>query len=280
MVSVFDVERLRGFLRDFYRITRIRTTVFDENGRELVSWPEHVAPYCAVIRETEKGREACMRCDREACRAAAQRHGTHIYLCHAGLTEAAVPLYAGEIVAGYLLFGHGFSYADHETGWAEIGRRCAALPVNREKLREAVMGAEIIGEEYVRAAAHILRAVAACLIREKLAAPDENMLPVRLDAYLSAHFVEKISSPLLCKALDIGKTRLYQLSAQLYGCGIAERVRQLRIARAKELLASGREMSVSEIAALCGYPDSNYFAVSFRRETGLSPTGWRKRHRG
>ncbi len=103
MVSVFDVDRLRGFLRDFYRITRIRTTVFDENARELVSWPEHVAPYCAVIRETEKGKDACMRCDREACRAAAQIHGTHIYLCHAGLTEAAVPLYAGEIVAGYLL---------------------------------------------------------------------------------------------------------------------------------------------------------------------------------
>ena len=50
MISVFDLEKLRGILKDFYEISHIRITVFDENRNELVSYPTAVAPYCAVIR--------------------------------------------------------------------------------------------------------------------------------------------------------------------------------------------------------------------------------------
>ena len=48
MISIFDLEKLRGLLKDFYAISHIRITVFDENRNELVSYPEKVAPYCAV----------------------------------------------------------------------------------------------------------------------------------------------------------------------------------------------------------------------------------------
>ena len=44
MISIFDLEKLRGLLRDFYEISHIRITVFDENRNELVSYPEEVAP--------------------------------------------------------------------------------------------------------------------------------------------------------------------------------------------------------------------------------------------
>ena len=109
MVSVFDLDQLSKLLKDFYEISHIRITVFDENRKELISCPTKVAPYCGVIRGTLKGMEACMACDRQACEAAAQKHGTYIYRCHAGLTEAVTPLYVREVLVGYLLFGHAFS---------------------------------------------------------------------------------------------------------------------------------------------------------------------------
>ena len=89
MISFFDLEKLRGLLKDYYAISHIRTTVFDENLNELVSYPEKVAPYCKVIRSSPRGFDACMACDREACRKASRKHSTTIYRCHAGLTEAA-----------------------------------------------------------------------------------------------------------------------------------------------------------------------------------------------
>ena len=103
MIAIFDQDKLRRLLKDFYEITHIRITVFDENQIELISYPERVAPYCGVIRGSSQGYDACMVCDREACRTAAKKHRTHIYRCHAGMTEAVTPLYVGDVLVGYLL---------------------------------------------------------------------------------------------------------------------------------------------------------------------------------
>ena len=278
MISIFDLEKLRGLLKDFYEISHIRITVFDENLTELVSYPEKLAPYCAVIRGTSKGFDACMNCDREACKTAAKKHSTDIYRCHAGLTEAVTPLYVGDVLVGYLLFGHVFSYPSHEEGWAVIEKRCKGYHVNDRMLKEAIISADMIPEAYIRSAAKILHAVASYLILERMATLKEDLLAVRLAAYLSAHYTEKLNAMQISEYLGIGKTQLYELSQQLDGCGIAEKIRRLRMERAKSLLTEYKEMPLAEIAAQCGFHDYNYFITVFSREVGLSPVAWKKNH--
>ena len=279
MISIFDLEKLRGLLMDFYAISHIRITVFDENLHELVSCPEKVAPYCAVIRGTSKGFDACMACDREACRKAANKRGTYIYRCHAGLTEAVTPLYVGGVLAGYLLFGHVFSYPSHKEGWDVIEKRCEAYRVNVRMLKEAVFAAEIVEEGYIRSAAQILHAVASYLILERMATLKEDQLAARLNDYLAAHCTEKLSAPAVADHLGIGKTRLYEMSRQLYGCGIAEKIRDLKIEMAKKLLSGEADLTLSEVAFRCGFHDYNYFITVFGREAGISPAAWRKESR-
>ncbi len=276
MISIFNIEKLRGLLKDFYAISHIRITLFDENLTELVSYPDEVAPYCALIRGTSRGFDACMACDREACRKAAKKHGIHVYCCHAGLTEAVTPLYVDDVLVGYLLFGHVFSYPSREEGLAAIEKRCQSYQVNVDMLREAILAADVIDESFIRSAAHILHAVASYLILEHMATLKEDLLAVRLNAYLSAHFTEKLNAPLIAGHLGIGKTQLYELSRQVYGCGIAKKIRDLRIEKAKELLSGGNELSLSEVAAQCSFRDYNYFITVFSREVGCSPAVWRK----
>ena len=279
MISIFDLEKLRGLLKDFYEISHIRITVFDENLTELVSYPEKVAAYCAVIRGTSRGFDACMACDREACETAVKKHSTHIYRCHAGLTEAVTPLYVGDVLVGYLLFGHVFSYPSHEEGWAVIEKHCEGLHVNTRMLKDAVFSATPIEEDYIRSAAQILHAVASYLILERMATLKEDLLAVRLDAYLSAQYTDKLNAIGISEHLGIGKTQLYELSQQLYGCGIAERIRALRMEKAKTLLLDRKELPLTEVAAQCGFHDYNYFITVFSREVGCSPGAFRKGQR-
>ena len=59
----------------------------------------------------------------------------------------------------------------------------------------------------------------------------------------------------------------------------------LKIGRAKDLLSErgdaktkNREAyTISEIAELCGFSDVYYFSRLFKKLTGYSPDGWRKR---
>ena len=103
----------------------------------------------------------------------------------------------------------------------------------------------------------------------------EDLLAVRLDSWLSAHFTEKVSAAVIAEQLKTGKTRLYDLSEQLYGCGIAQRIRFLRIEYAKKLLEDPAEYPLSWISSECGFSDYNYFITVFRREVGMPPALWR-----
>ena len=277
MISVFDLEKLREILKDFYEISHIRITVFDENLTELVSYPTSVAPYCTVIRSSLRGLDACIACDKTACETAARKRRTHIYRCHAGLTEAVTPLYVGDVLVGYLLFGHVFPYSDHEEGWQIISRLTSNLPINERMLHDAVEKAVPLEEHYVRSAAHILHAVASYLIMERMATLQEELLATQLDAYISAHFTERLSAAKLAQVLGIGKTQLYELSHKLYSKGTAARVRELRIAKAKELLVEQKQLPLAEVAAQCGYHDYNYYFTVFSREVGCTPSEWRNK---
>lgn len=276
MISVFNREKLGELLQDFYRITKMRITVFDENRRELIAYPEEIPAFCKIVRSCETGRLSCANCDREACEKAARQRTTQIYRCHAGLTEAVTPLVVGNTLVGFLFFGHVFSYPDHESGWQEIRQRCARLPIEEPILKSTVMVQPILDQEYVRSATQILLAVASYLVMERMATIQTDRLAGKLDSYLSAHFTENFTAPELCGIFGIGKTQLYQLSHKLYGCGICEHIRDLRIALAKSLLLEHNEMTLGTISTRCGYTDYNYFIAVFSRIVGCPPGQWRK----
>lgn len=276
MISVFDLKKLHSLLKDFYTITGIRITVFDENRNELTSYPEEIADFCKIVRGIESGRIACAACDRAACERAARQRKTQIYRCHAGLTEAVTPLIVNGVLAGYLLFGHVFAYPDHETGWKEIQRCTESLPADQEALKSACLERPLIDEEYVRSATQILLAVANYLVMERIATLKADGLAVQLDRYLTEHFAEPLRAPEICSRFGIGKTQLYRISEELYGCGVAEHLRDLRMEKAKELLRDKEELTLAEIAEQCGYTDYNYFISVFSRQTGMPPGSFRK----
>lgn len=275
MVSVFDLEQLHGLLEDFHRITGIRITVFDAELNELVSYPEQCALFCQLIRANGQGRAACARCDRDACAVAARENRTHIYRCHAGLTEAVTPLYVGQVLVGYLLFGHVFGYDSREEGWQEIYRSCSGYPLDMEQLHRACESCTHVSRDYIQSAARILHATASYLVLQRMATLQEDSDAARLDAYLSAHYTESLTAQNLCKALSLGRSKLFKLSRQLYGCSLQQQIRRLRIDRAKTLLRDHPELSIGFIAEDCGYTDYNYFISIFSQTVGQSPGSYR-----
>ena len=116
MISSFDIAKLDSLLKDFYKLTKIRITVFDDSLHELISYPEDIAPFCKLIRQSPVCAAKCHTCDQHACEIAVKRNTSYTYRCHAGLTESIAPIRMGNIVIGYLLFGHVFSYPLKKAG--------------------------------------------------------------------------------------------------------------------------------------------------------------------
>ena len=276
MISTFNLIKLKSLLEDFYRLTKIRITVFDENFNELTAYPEQISPVCQLIRTDSQAAAACKRCDEQACMAAARQHKPFTYRCHAGLTESIAPLFMGSLPIGYLLFGHVFSYDTHGAGWQQIKKLCAPYQIDRERLKAACYEQPLIAADFITSATHILQAVAYYLCLERMVSLHQQELPVRIDGYISNHFTEPVSVTGLCERFNIGKTRLYEIVRQNYGTGLAEHVRSLRIGKAKELLTGRPDLTLAEVAAQCGFEDYNYFITVFKRIVGVPPKTYAK----
>lgn len=252
--------------------------MFDNTFRELAAYPEHIAPFCQLIRTDEAAAKTCADCDKHACEIAARRHMPYTYKCHAGLTESIAPLYLGNIVIGYLLFGHVFSYPSHEAGWETIEKLCSSYHLDQTALKKAVFERPIISENYIVSASHILQAVASFLCMERMITLRQKDLPVQIDEYIMAHYTEDIDVNSICGHFQIGKTNLYEIANQNYGVGIAEHIRNLRIEKAKALLTEQPDMCIREVAFACGFGDYNYFITVFKRSVGLPPKQFRQMH--
>ena len=278
MISTFNIEKLNKLLKDFYKFSHIRITVFDDNFKELTSYPSEIAPICQIIRLDKCAREECHKCDVEACRKANGRKTPYIYQCHAGLTEAIAPLYFGNIVIGYLLFGHIISYESVEEAWKEIYGHCKRYDIDKDKLYQCCLEQKTIEEDYIDSSASILQAVASYLCLERMVILKRKGLAVQVDEYISRHYLEDLDVETLCQHFNIGKTTLYKLAKENYGIGITDHIRNLKIEKAKKLLSEDSEMRVSEISIKCGFSDYNYFITLFKKKVGMPPQKYRLIH--
>lgn len=80
----------------------------------------------------------------------------------------------------------------------------------------------------------------------------------------------------LSKIFFISQTGIKRLFKRYTGIGVHAYFLKLKLSAAARALQEGR--SVSETATLLGFCDPGYFSVSFKKETGLSPSEYRRCH--
>lgn len=88
-------------------------------------------------------------------------------------------------------------------------------------------------------------------------------------AYDKAPSVEEIT-----ERLNISRRHFSRLMQKYYGMSYTEKITELRIEYAKQLLKD-KNMSVSDIAQTIGYGSKQQFSRSFKRYTGMNPGAFR-----
>ena len=97
-------------------------------------------------------------------------------------------------------------------------------------------------------------------------------------ALLERHLDAPLTLESIARELCESRSRLAATYKAERGRGVAEELRDLRMERARELLA-GTDLPLSEVGRAVGYPRPTTFATAFSREVGCSPAAWRKQHR-
>ncbi|MCR5718201.1 MAG: AraC family transcriptional regulator [Oscillospiraceae bacterium] len=95
-------------------------------------------------------------------------------------------------------------------------------------------------------------------------------------AYIEAHFREELSISGLAELAHYSERQFLRLFKEAVGILPLQYITKLRMKTACVLLKE-TDLSITEIAGRCGYPDSSYFGRVFSQIFGVSPKTYRKK---
>jgi AraC-like DNA-binding protein len=75
----------------------------------------------------------------------------------------------------------------------------------------------------------------------------------------------------MAEAVNMGRTVFYEKIRQLVGVSPSDFLRQVRMQRARQLIAKSN-MNISQVAYAVGFSDPKYFAKCFKKEFGVLPS--------
>lgn len=96
-----------------------------------------------------------------------------------------------------------------------------------------------------------------------------------ISRYIEAHYKEEISLSALADAMHYSLPYVSRRFREETGVSFVRYLQSYRVMQGCRLLASGNR-SLAEVAEAVGYADPKFFAALVRRETGLSPSAFRK----
>ena len=102
-----------------------------------------------------------------------------------------------------------------------------------------------------------------------------NELVNRAIQFIQRNFYNPISNEDIASTCSCSVSTLCHLFKAFKGTNVKQYVCNLRISYAKELLKTSN-LSISLIANKSGFSDYNYFSKKFKKETGISPSEYRK----
>lgn len=262
-----NIAGLHKVMQDFYTLTKIRIVIFDAEFNELLAYPKNLENFCYLLRQTPQGKAACFASDKNGCQKCAKTKELVTYRCHAGLTEAVVPIMDKGGVLAYVMFGQIIPRESSEATRREIIKR-------NPSLAHEVDGIPIKSQRELNAAATVLQAITAYVMTNRWVVPSKSEFIRKLDRYIEEHLSSPISVEDICTAFHIRRTKLYEISMDYLGCGVAEYIRKQRILHAQRML-SQTDMPITDIAFSAGFSDYNLFSRTFKQSVGVSARQYR-----
>ena len=272
-----DNRHLNELLQDFYTLTGIKIALFDDNFKEILRHPSNHSELCKIIRRERTRNECCEASDRRSFAECKQSGKLVIYKCHAGLIEATAPIKANGIIIAYLMFGQISDCRDREWLTHDLLHRFNVSADDTDNWQKAIREIKIKNSQQIQAAAKVLEALTYYFMHKDLLTLRHERLADKLNAYVDDNIKAPMTTDQLASHFHISRTRLYELTCQDLGMGIARFILMKRLEKAKVLLTT-TPRSIARISDEVGFADPAYFARVFRNEYKLSPSEYRARY--
>ena len=274
MNYIFNIEKIKRLLSDFYISTGIAVTFYDSEMNLVATSPVH-SDYCLCIRQDDERKKNCNFSNLAHMKQAANERATVSYTCHAGLMETILPVIYEDTLIGFMQIGQFRDEGEKYSSAEIVSEALLVYRLNNEYMIRLYEGLPIVSEEKFKALQKILLVLIKNFWDDSLIRHNRSMLSIKIEQYIMEHIKEKIYIEDICKQFFLSKNALYRLFESEFGTTIGKYILSKRIQLSQEALRDTSK-PVAAIATELGFFDYNYFIRAFKKQMGITPLQYRK----
>jgi len=266
-----DLRILEQLCEIYYQNTGMVISIHHpgRNGRVDFYPQEQRSGFCRLVQSTPRGRELCLACDREGLNRARSKRSYHIYSCHAGLVDVAIPLDYKGVEIGSIYTGQVVLEAPTRRRFRQIYRNLEPLGIEAAALEEAFLQVKAVERSRLVFFARLLHLLGNYIIMAENELYLQRTIVLK-DRELHRKELEKIKLEKTLKELTIsvlesaGQHHPAERGSRADGGSYVVSKAQLFI-RANY----GKDIRLEDVARAV-YLSPNYFSSLFKRVTGSS----------
>lgn len=271
-------SKLRQILVDFHTVTGQHIAIFDTEYRVVAEYPAKQCELCSIIRSDKNGAICCRESDVAGMMAAAKRNAPVAYTCHAGLNEICAPIQDDGEVLGYIMLGQLLTDEDRKAQWSHIKERCQSFDCSMKDLHQAFQKMRQMSPDVLNATSRIMMACVGYIRLEQLMKRQSDLRWQDIQSYIQGHLLTSFTLPEMADALDVSVATICKTVKRISGKTVGQLLLEERVQRAQQYLLNS-DRSIAEIAGIVGIEDYNYFTRVFRKQTGITPSQYRRKAR-
>lgn len=240
----------------------------------LLVYNFHENSYCAFIKRDSNANRHCLECQEKVMSKCVE--GVFTGVCFAGVKERVYPISNGVEVIGFISVS-GFKEANSKSYLHRVADKYGFGAADLAKMYDTLLSDMPSGAELDTLISPLCQMLELAYCKQTSFSSSLSFVE-KIKLYIRQHRNEPITSADICRAFYCSRSFLSCQFNRETGLSIREYITELRITDAKSLLRKST-LSVTEIALLVGFANSNYFSQIFKKATGLSPLQYKKASR-
>ncbi len=262
----YDIQKIKSITSDFANITGISIAVLDTNFKYIATFEYNEPELCRKIQSSPNGKTLCHHSDMDMLLRCRRERGFVSHICHAGITDSAMPIIKQGVITGYIILGR----IRQNDSIDHIYDKISWLGEGREQLAHSYLKIARFNTSQLESIYNIMsNLLFANAITLEFDAPLSDIVD-----YISQNLTATLSVSGLCTRFHISKNMLYSLFSNTFDCTVNEYIISKRMEKAKFYLETGNK-PIASVAELVGIYSQAQFCRCFKKYTGMSPSAYR-----
>ncbi len=269
-----NIDELKNICLDFFKLAGMEFSLWDENMRNIFSYPTLHSNFCKTVRNDWNLYMKCQNCDKAGLNEVNKTKMPYTYCCHMGLTEAILPILQEDEIVGYLMLGQ-IAENENEALIDECIEKSTDSLDFKNQLREGLKNVTKCPHEKVEYCMNTLKVLIEYMNLSYVIQKTGDTVFYRAKKYIIDNIGQPIMPQDICKDIGVSSNMLYKAIYKAVGTSPTNFIRKIKIDEAIHRLLRTSD-SISQVAEAVGYNDTNYFIRVFKKEIGMSPLKYKK----